>query len=54
MISDYLDNDLPPDWRENIDTHLNACDGCTTYLDQIRQTIIVLEQTAPPRRPMAH
>lgn len=43
-VSDYLDGDLPPDWRASIDDHLSACDGCTNYLDQIRQTVALLEQ----------
>jgi MFS family permease len=53
LVSDYLDGDLPRDWRAGIDDHLSACDGCTTYLEQIRQTIALLEQidaTPPDRR----
>jgi hypothetical protein len=38
LVSDYLDGDLPPGWRASIDDHLHACDGCTAYLEQIRQT----------------
>jgi hypothetical protein len=44
LVSDYLDGDLPPGWRASIDDHLNACDGCTAYLEQIRQTVALLEQ----------
>ena len=44
LVSDYLDADLPPGWRASIDDHLNACDGCTAYLEQIRQTVALLEQ----------
>jgi MFS family permease len=43
LASDYLDGDLPPDWRASITEHLDACDGCTAYLDQISQTIMLLE-----------
>src|SRR6266581_988364 len=39
LVSDYLDGDLPPGWRASIDDHLSACDGCTAYLEQIRQTV---------------
>jgi MFS family permease len=51
LASDYLDGDLPPDWRASIDDHLSACGGCTAYLEQIRQTVELLEQTdtAPHR-----
>jgi MFS family permease len=52
LASDYLDGELPPDWRTTIDDHLSACDGCTTYLEQIRQTILLLEQVdADQHRP---
>jgi MFS family permease len=44
MVSDYLDGELPPDWRARIDDHLSACDGCTNYISQIRQTVALLEQ----------
>jgi hypothetical protein len=50
LVSDYLDGDLPPDWRASIGHHLSACDGCATYLEQIRQTVALLEQidATPP------
>jgi Major Facilitator Superfamily/Putative zinc-finger len=44
VVSDYLDGELPPDWRASIDDHLSACDGCTPYLEQIRTTVVLLEQ----------
>ena len=40
----YLDGDPPPGWRASIDDHLNACDGCTACLEQIRQTVALPEQ----------
>src|SRR6266568_571409 len=46
LVSDYLDGDLPPDWRASIDDHLSACDGCTAYLEQIRQTVDDLREEA--------
>jgi hypothetical protein len=52
MVSDYLDGELPPDWRVSIDNHLGVCDGCTNYLEQIRQTVVLLERIdANQRRP---
>jgi hypothetical protein len=52
LVSDYLDGELPPDWRASIHDHLSACGGCANYLDQIRQTIVLLEQAgANQRRP---
>jgi hypothetical protein len=51
LVSNYLDGDLPPDWRASIDDHLTVCDGCTTYLEQIRQTIALLEHIETNQRP---
>ena len=42
LITDYLDGILPADWRAGLDRHLADCDGCTTYLQQIRATIDAL------------
>ena len=51
LVSDYLDGDLPSGWRASIDAHLNACDGCTAYLEQIRQTVALLEQIDANQHP---
>ena len=50
LVSDYLDGDLPPGWRDSIAGHLTACDGCTAYLEQIRQTVELLEQIDASQR----
>jgi MFS family permease len=51
LVSDYLDGELPPEWRASIDDHLSVCDGCTAYLAQIYQTVALLEQIeASPHR----
>ena len=39
LVTPYLEDVLPPDERALIDRHLDACDGCRTYLEQMRQTI---------------
>jgi predicted anti-sigma-YlaC factor YlaD len=39
LVTDYLEGKLPDDVRMRIENHLSGCDGCTNYLDQIRQTI---------------
>ena len=41
-ITDYLEGALPPAEAARIDAHLRVCDGCQTYLDQMRQTIAAL------------
>jgi len=39
IITDYLENALSPDDRRRVEEHLALCDGCTTYLEQMRETI---------------
>lgn len=39
IVTDYLEGALPPAERSRFEAHLAGCDGCTRYLDQMRQTI---------------
>jgi anti-sigma factor RsiW len=39
LVTAYLDGTLPPADRGRFEEHLTVCEGCTVYLDQIRQTI---------------
>lgn len=39
MVSDYLEGGLSPEDRERVEAHLAACEGCTSYIDQMRETI---------------
>lgn len=41
IVSDYLDDALPEADRERFDAHLETCEGCRRYLDQMRTTIHV-------------
>ena len=38
VVTDYLDDALPPRERANFDAHLQICEGCSAYVDQLRQT----------------
>ena len=42
IVSDYLDGALPEEDREQFDAHLQVCEGCRRYLDQMRTTIRVV------------
>ncbi|HEU5266157.1 MAG TPA: MFS transporter [Jatrophihabitans sp.] len=44
LVTDYLDGALPPELREQLQTHLTLCDGCAEYLHQIGLTIDALKQ----------
>jgi anti-sigma factor RsiW len=39
LITDYLEDALAPAVRARVELHLGACDGCASYLDQMRDTI---------------
>lgn len=39
IVSDYLEGALSPEDRARFDAHLRVCDGCTSYLEQMRETI---------------
>jgi anti-sigma factor RsiW len=41
LLSDYLDDAIPPSDRARLDAHLAECDGCTAALEQLRETIRV-------------
>jgi predicted anti-sigma-YlaC factor YlaD len=42
IVSDYLEGALPEAERERFDAHLEDCEGCRSYLDQMRTTIRVV------------
>ena len=55
LITAYLDDALPADVRSAVETHLAGCDGCTTVLEEFRQTIaltgmLTKEQISPAQR----
>lgn len=39
LITDYLEGQLSDDVRIRVENHLSGCNGCTNYLEQMRQTI---------------
>ena len=53
VVTDYLDDALPPDERQRFERHLSYCAGCSPYVAQIRQTIkqtglVPREESLPP------
>jgi predicted anti-sigma-YlaC factor YlaD len=51
LLSTYIEGGLTGDDRRRVDEHLALCDGCTTYLEQMRETIrlsgMVTEEQVP-------
>jgi anti-sigma factor RsiW len=39
LITDYIEDGLSPRDRARFDEHLDKCEGCATYLEQMRETI---------------
>jgi anti-sigma factor RsiW len=39
LITEYLEEALPPADRRRVEDHLEVCEGCRTYLEQMRETI---------------
>ena len=47
LVSDYLDGALAEIDRVRFEAHLTGCDGCSAYLDQMRQTVRLAGTLAP-------
>jgi anti-sigma factor RsiW len=39
LVTAYLEDALDPADRQRVIDHLDLCDGCSTYLEQIRATV---------------
>lgn len=42
LVTDYLEDALEPETRARVELHLGACEGCGSYLAQMRDTIRVV------------
>jgi anti-sigma factor RsiW len=42
LVTDYLEGTLDPARLAALDAHLAGCDGCGTYVEQMRQTVAAL------------
>jgi anti-sigma factor RsiW len=47
LVTDYFEGALPAGDRRRFEAHLKACDGCETYVDQLRATIAVAGELRP-------
>lgn len=39
LVTDFFEGALPPVDRLRFEAHLAECDGCTTYVEQMKRTI---------------
>jgi len=51
LLSNYIEGVLPADDRRRVDEHLALCDGCDTYLKQLRETIRLTGMVAEDQVP---
>jgi hypothetical protein len=52
LVTDYLERALPADETTLFEQHINFCDGCIVYVEQMRSTVAtvgrVREEDVPP------
>ena len=52
LVTDYLEGVLSPEAAALFEQHLNFCDGCDWYVDQLRTTIATVgrieQEEVPP------
>lgn len=41
LVTEYLEGTLPEEARLQMESHLSGCQGCSHYLEQMRQTILL-------------
>lgn len=53
LVTEYLEGSLTVEARARVDRHLADCDGCTTYVEQVRATVVASGHLAPDEVPPA-
>jgi predicted anti-sigma-YlaC factor YlaD len=51
LVTAHLDGVLDAETEQRVVDHLALCDGCTRYLEQIRETIRMLGELPPEEMP---
>jgi predicted anti-sigma-YlaC factor YlaD len=51
LVTAYLDGVLDAEAEQRVVDHLALCDGCTRYLEQIRETVRMLGELPPEELP---
>jgi anti-sigma factor RsiW len=47
LVTDYLEGELSDGERRRFEDHVRDCEGCTSYIEQIRETIAVVGRIEP-------
>lgn len=51
LVTDFVEGALDPATERRVVDHLAECEGCSTYLDQMRTTARALGELPPDRLP---
>jgi predicted anti-sigma-YlaC factor YlaD len=46
LVTDYLEQALLPETQAQFEEHVEDCPGCAIYLEQVRKTIMMLQDLA--------
>ena len=47
LVTDYLEGTLPEDERRRFDEHVDGCEGCRRYVEQMRATLAAAGELSP-------
>jgi anti-sigma factor RsiW len=47
LVTAYVEDAMPSDERKQFERHIQTCDGCGQYLEQMRTTIRLTGQLTP-------
>jgi anti-sigma factor RsiW len=47
LVTAYLEGTLPAADQARLDAHLSACEACTMYVEQMRDTLRIMGAIAP-------
>ena len=51
LSSDYIDEELDPEYRERVKAHLEWCKLCRAFINTLRATVGLLSSSEPPQPP---
>jgi anti-sigma factor RsiW len=51
LASEFLDGTMTADQMTAFELHLNFCDGCTSFVEQVRATVATAQRLSPDEIP---
>lgn len=53
LVTDYLEQAVDDGLRARIEDHMSLCEGCRTYLNEMRSTVATLGRISRPSAPVS-